>query len=119
MGSVLQLLSETLDTSQAYQHPATPKSLNLHTEAFSAPRLANVRSIACTQAGARTLPEFKFHTGGRQMQILKQLWRNDEGQDIAEYALMLAVILVLVIVTVQAIGTNANSVFSKVASAIK
>lgn len=51
-------------------------------------------------------------------QILNQLWNNDEGQDIAEYALMLAVILVIVIGVVTAIGTNANKVFSEVASAI-
>lgn len=50
--------------------------------------------------------------------ILRNVWSDDQGQDIAEYALMLAVILVLVILTVQAIGTNANSVFSKAASAI-
>jgi Flp pilus assembly pilin Flp len=48
----------------------------------------------------------------------KFLWRNDEGQDIAEYAVMLAVILVIVIGTVRLIGTNANSVFSQVASGI-
>lgn len=52
------------------------------------------------------------------LQTLNQIWRNDEGQDIAEYALMLAVILVLVIATVTAIGTNANTVFNKVSSAL-
>jgi len=46
------------------------------------------------------------------------LWRNEEGQDIAEYAVMLAVILVIVIGTVRLIGTNANNVFSSVASSI-
>jgi Flp pilus assembly pilin Flp len=46
------------------------------------------------------------------------LWRNDEGQDIAEYAVMLAVILVIVIGTVRLIGSNANNVFSQVASSI-
>ncbi len=46
------------------------------------------------------------------------LWRNDEGQDIAEYAVMLAVILVIVIGTIRLIGTNANLVFSQVASGI-
>lgn len=50
--------------------------------------------------------------------ILRAMWSDDQGQDIAEYALMLAVILVIVILTVQAIGTNANTVFSKVASAL-
>jgi Flp pilus assembly pilin Flp len=48
-----------------------------------------------------------------------RLWRDDEGQDIAEYAVMLAVILVLVIGTVRLIGTNSNTVFSQVASSIQ
>jgi len=48
----------------------------------------------------------------------KFLWRNEEGQDIAEYAVMLAVILVIVIGTVRLIGGNANNVFSQVASSI-
>lgn len=52
-------------------------------------------------------------------QLLTRFWNNDEGQDIAEYALMLAVILVIVITVVTAIGTNANLVFSKVANALK
>jgi Flp pilus assembly pilin Flp len=51
--------------------------------------------------------------------LLKRLWLDDEGQDIAEYAVMLAVILVIVIGTVRLIGTNANTVFSQVASTIQ
>ncbi|MGA6987901.1 MAG: hypothetical protein WBZ01_17720 [Terriglobales bacterium] len=51
--------------------------------------------------------------------LAKLLWRNDEGQDIAEYAVMLAVILVIVIGTVKLIGTNSNNVFSSVASQIQ
>ena len=50
--------------------------------------------------------------------LAKLLWRNAEGQDIAEYAVMLAVILVIVIGTVRLIGGNANNVFSSVASSI-
>ena len=50
--------------------------------------------------------------------LAKQVWRNDEGQDIAEYAVMLAVILVIVIGTIRLIGGNANNVFSSVASGI-
>jgi Flp pilus assembly pilin Flp len=46
------------------------------------------------------------------------LWRNEEGQDIAEYAVMLAVILVIVIGTVRLIGGSANNVFSAVASQV-
>lgn len=51
--------------------------------------------------------------------LVKHLWLNEEGQDIAEYAVMLAVILVIVIGTVRLIGTNANTVFSQVASSIQ
>jgi Flp pilus assembly pilin Flp len=48
--------------------------------------------------------------------LAKFLWCNEEGQDIAEYAVMLAVILVIVVGTVRLIGGNANNVFSSVAS---
>lgn len=51
--------------------------------------------------------------------LIHRIWRDEEGQDIAEYAVMLAVILVIVIGTVRLIGTNANTVFSSVASAIQ
>jgi Flp pilus assembly pilin Flp len=51
--------------------------------------------------------------------LTKLLCRNEEGQDIAEYAVMLAVILVIVIGTIRLIGTNANTVFSSVASTIQ
>jgi Flp pilus assembly pilin Flp len=57
--------------------------------------------------------------GGYVMQHLYRLWRNDEGQDIAEYAVMLAVILVIVVGTIRLIGSNANNVFSNVASSIQ
>ncbi len=48
-----------------------------------------------------------------------RLWREEEGQDIAEYAVMLAVILVIVVGTIRLIGSNANNVFSNVASSIQ
>jgi Flp pilus assembly pilin Flp len=51
-------------------------------------------------------------------ELLQNLWSNDEGQDIAEYAVMLAVILVIVVGTIRLIGTQANNVFSQTASAI-
>jgi Flp pilus assembly pilin Flp len=50
--------------------------------------------------------------------VLSTVVSNEEGQDIAEYAVMLAVILVLVIGTVRLIGANANSAFSTVASTL-
>lgn len=51
--------------------------------------------------------------------LMQQLWSEDEGQDIAEYAVMLAVILVLVVGTVRLIGSNANNAFSNVASSLQ
>jgi Flp pilus assembly pilin Flp len=48
-----------------------------------------------------------------------ELFHDEQGQDIAEYAVMLAVILVIVVGTIRLIGTNANNVFSQVASSIQ
>jgi Flp pilus assembly pilin Flp len=52
------------------------------------------------------------------MDVLKALWQDDSGQDIAEYAVMLAVILVIVVGTIRLIGSQANNVFSETASSI-
>jgi Flp pilus assembly pilin Flp len=52
-------------------------------------------------------------------QQLKNLCRNAQGQNVAEYAIMLAVVLVIVMGTVRMIGTNASTVFSQVASGIQ
>jgi Flp pilus assembly pilin Flp len=52
-------------------------------------------------------------------QMLVKLLRDEQGQDIAEYAVMLAVILVIVVGTIRLIGSNANTVFSQVASSVQ
>jgi Flp pilus assembly pilin Flp len=52
-------------------------------------------------------------------QMLAKLLRDEQGQDIAEYAVMLAVILVIVVGTIRLIGSNANTVFSQVASSVQ
>jgi len=51
--------------------------------------------------------------------FLHRMWNDDRGQDIAEYAVMLAVILVIVVGTVRLIGSSANNVFSQVGSSIQ
>ena len=57
--------------------------------------------------------------GGCAMaEFIRSVWSDDRGQDIAEYAVMLAVILVLVVGTIRLIGGNANNAFSAVASSI-
>ena len=50
--------------------------------------------------------------------FLYQLWFDERGQDVAEYAVMLAVVLVIVVGTIRLIGANANNVFSSVASSV-
>lgn len=51
--------------------------------------------------------------------LIRTLWQEDAGQDIAEYAVMLAVILVLVVGTVRLIGSSSNNAFSSVASSLQ
>jgi len=53
------------------------------------------------------------------LRTFERILSEDSGQDIAEYAVMLAVILVLVVGTVRLIGSNANTVFSQAASSIQ
>jgi len=51
--------------------------------------------------------------------LFRRLWAEDRGQDIAEYAVMLSVILVLVVGIVRLVGSNANNAFSSVASVLQ
>ena len=51
--------------------------------------------------------------------FLQKVWQYDSGQDIAEYAIMLAVILALAVGAVHVMGANADSVFSNVGSSIQ
>jgi Flp pilus assembly pilin Flp len=57
--------------------------------------------------------------GGIMGNFLSKLWSDEQGEDIAEYSVMLAVILVIVVGTVRLIGSNAGNVFSQVGSAIQ
>jgi len=49
---------------------------------------------------------------------MQNLWNDDRGQDVAEYAVMLAVMLVIVIGVIRLIGSNAGNVFSEIGSKI-
>jgi Flp pilus assembly pilin Flp len=51
--------------------------------------------------------------------LLQSFWMEDDGQDIAEYAVVLAVILVVVVGTLRLVGSNANHAFSSVASSVQ
>lgn len=66
-----------------------------------------------------TLQSADAQEGEPVARLLHQLWSDEQGQDIAEYAVMLAVILVIVVGTIRLIGSNANNVFSQVGSSIQ
>ena len=69
--------------------------------------------------GDLSAPTDHPHCLGRErMNRFLKLWSDESGQDIAEYAVMLAVILVIVVGTVRLIGSHANMVFSQAASSI-
>ena len=74
-----------------------------------------VRSIAGSSLLQGKITEWRE----RMSEFIRRIWSEEEGQDIAEYAVMLAVILVLVVGTIRLIGSNANNAFSNVASSIQ
>jgi Flp pilus assembly pilin Flp len=51
--------------------------------------------------------------------VLSKASSDVRGQDVAEYAVMLAVVLVIVLGAVRLIGSHASHVFSQVGSTIR
>lgn len=51
--------------------------------------------------------------------FIQRLWSDEQGQDIAEYAVLVAAILIIVVGTIRLVGSNSNTVFSNVASSVQ
>ena len=49
------------------------------------------------------------------LQFCRSLWSDEQGQDIAEYAVILAVGLILVVGMARLIGLRTHSIFGEVA----
>ncbi|HEV2116382.1 MAG TPA: hypothetical protein VGR48_10180 [Terriglobales bacterium] len=49
-------------------------------------------------------------------QLLRRFWSDDSAQDVAEYAVMLAVVLTVTLMTIRLIGKSSNTVFSEIGS---
>jgi Flp pilus assembly pilin Flp len=60
-----------------------------------------------------TMPQEAF-----MFNLLRASWSDDSGQDVAEYAVMLAIILVIVVGTIRLVGSKSNNIFSQAASAL-
>jgi len=48
------------------------------------------------------------------MKLLKRLFERENGATAAEYAIMVGLIAIIIIVAVQLIGTNTNALFASV-----
>jgi Flp pilus assembly pilin Flp len=95
LGELLQIFDKC-GTSRHHRHPIAAES----------PAISTNQSQAGNQEDG-------------MLRTFRRLWTEESGQDIAEYAVMLAVILVLVVGTVRLIGSNANNAFSAAASAVQ
>lgn len=51
-------------------------------------------------------------------EMLKRLWMDEEAPTAVEYGIMVALIAVVIIVAVRAIGTNLNTTFNNVGNQI-
>jgi Flp pilus assembly pilin Flp len=69
---------------------------------------------------AAYLPQSGEDSGRKNMtHSLGRLWSEDDGQDVAEYSVMLAVVLIIALGTIRMIGSSANGVLSSIGSAIQ
>jgi Flp pilus assembly pilin Flp len=82
-------------------------------DAAPSPRVGCARQASIRDRGGR-----RSQDGNPMRNLLNRIW-SEQGQDIAEYAVMLAVILVLVVGTIRLVGSNANNAFSSAASSIQ
>jgi Flp pilus assembly pilin Flp len=79
-----------------------------------------LEALALTANLSDNVQTFRSRTKEKCMAaLLQKLWADDQGQDIAEYAVLVAAILIIVIGTIRLIGSNSNTVFSNVASAVQ
>jgi Flp pilus assembly pilin Flp len=81
--------------------------------------LAANKLYTAAERTAEALPISRPWGTDRVKELLRRLIHDNAGQDIAEYAVMLAVILIIVVGTVKLIGSNANNTFSNVASSLQ
>jgi len=77
--------------------------------AFARGRISHTRMARRNRAG-RIVMYFVNH--------LRSLVRNEEGQDLLEYALLVALIALVAVAAVTAAGQSVNTIFSSIAAAL-
>jgi pilus assembly protein Flp/PilA len=55
---------------------------------------------------------------GRLMHKIRRLLRSDDGPTAVEYAVMLALIIIVCLAAIQSVGTKAKTTFTNVAASI-
>lgn len=53
------------------------------------------------------------------LELFAALWKDETGQDLAEYALLLAFIAIAVVVTLPILGSTINSIFSNIQGSLE
>ena len=58
------------------------------------------------------------HPASRLRRALQRIWRDEEGQGLVEYAFILVLIAVAVIVALQVLGHTTNDLYSNISNGI-
>jgi pilus assembly protein Flp/PilA len=74
--------------------------------------------IACAERNGLVHPMNFFSEEGTMKDWMTRLWRDESGQDLAEYALLVALIALVVIGAVTLLGTQIQTVFNNIANAL-
>jgi Flp pilus assembly pilin Flp len=60
--------------------------------------------------------EAAFKQVGKMKKLLLRLWREEEGQDLVEYALLLVLISLIAIASITTVGKAVSNAFSNTAA---
>ncbi len=52
------------------------------------------------------------------MNFLRRMWKEDEGQDLVEYALLAGLIALVAVVAITAAGVSVNSIWTRIQAAL-
>jgi len=104
--------------ARAARGPRASPAKTLETLAPQAVLRLTVRVARRLRKSAQRVSNNHFLGGGNMKALMTRLWRSEEGQDLAEYALLIALIALVVIAAVTALGGQIQTVFNNIANAL-